>query len=57
MLDEDYRQVSQDITLPATTCPKVLWLNVQIQPTGDAPEDDPPINLPATTAKITFSAA
>jgi len=48
---------NQNITLPATVCPKVLWLNVQIQPTGDAPDDDPPIYLPATTANITFSAA
>jgi hypothetical protein len=50
------RSADATITLPATVCPNVLWLEAKIQPTGDAPEEDPPINLPATTAKITFSA-
>lgn len=53
-IDTDARTASQSIELPATTCPKVLWLNASIQPTGTPP--DPPFE-PATQANITFSAA
>lgn len=46
-------------TLPATNCPKVLWLGAAIQPTGEdpqtSPEDDQYLNLPSTEAQITFS--
>ena len=51
-IDSDYRTASASITLPATVCPKVLWLGAAIQPTGTPP--DPPY-APATTASITFS--
>lgn len=53
-IDTDARTASQTITLPATTCPKILWLNASIQPTGTPP--NPPLE-PATQANITFSAA
>lgn len=47
---------SQSFQLPATVCPKVLWLSASVQPTGDAPDNDPPVYLPSTEAKINFSA-
>jgi len=53
-INTDVRSVSQSIELPATTCPKVLWLNASIQPTGTPPT--PPFE-PATQAIITFSAS
>mgnify|MGYP007086392881 CR=1 FL=1 len=42
------KTASQTIILPATVCPKVLWLGVAIQPTVSIP-------LPATTGRISFS--
>lgn len=36
-IDTDARNAVATITLPATTCPKVLWLNASIQPTGIPP--------------------
>lgn len=51
-IDSDYDTAEATITLPATVCPKVLWLGAAIQPTGTPP--DPPFK-PATTASITFS--
>jgi hypothetical protein len=50
-IDTDYRDAESSFTLPATVCPKVLWLNASIQPTGTPP--DPPY-APSTTASITF---
>jgi len=52
-IDTNSRTASQSIELPATICPKVLWLNASIQPTGTPPE--PPLE-PSTEANITFSA-
>lgn len=40
------------ITLPATVCPKVMWIGAAIQPTGTPPTE--PFK-PSTTAMITFS--
>ena len=55
-IDSDNGTAEATITLPATVCPKVLWLGAAIQPTGDDPEGDPPVYLPFTEANITFSA-
>jgi hypothetical protein len=51
-IDTDARNAEQTITLPATTCPKVLWLNASIQPTGIPPWQS---YLPPCYAKITMS--
>ena len=55
---EEYNSRKKEIEfyLPATECPKVLWLGAAIQPTGDAPLIFPPICLPWTTAEILFHA-
>lgn len=51
-IDTDYGEAEQTINLPATTCPKVLWLNASMQPTGIPPWQS---YLPPCYAKITMS--
>jgi hypothetical protein len=51
-IDSDYNTAEATITLPATVCPKVLWLGAAIQPTG---RPTAPPYEPSTTASITFS--
>jgi hypothetical protein len=43
---------SATISLPATTCPLILWLGASVQPTGETPTKP----LPSTTATIEFTA-
>jgi hypothetical protein len=45
--DTTSASASASIELPATTCPKVLWVGAAAQPYGFTP-------APATTAKVTF---
>lgn len=50
-IDSDGYSEYAEFVLPATVCPKVLWLGAAIQPTGTPP--DPPFK-PSTTATIYF---
>lgn len=47
---------SATISLPATTCPYILWLFAAVQPSGEDPTKPNPLSLPSTTAKIVFTA-
>jgi len=50
-IDTDEHEAEGVFTLPATTCPKVVWLNASIQPTGSKPD----LFLPATSVAIRVS--
>lgn len=51
-IDTDGHTASGAFTLPATICPKVVWLNASIQPTGIPPWQP---NLPSTGVLINFN--
>lgn len=59
LIDTTNASASITATLPATACPKVLWLAAQIQPTGEDPcksaSDEDCLDPPGTQAKIVFS--
>jgi len=52
-LDTSNREGSTNLTLPATICPKVVWLNASIQPTGTPPPGQ--TGLPPCYAEITLT--
>lgn len=51
-----YTDASATIDLPATVCPKIIWIGASVQPTGYFYDDYGQI-LPPTNASIQFSAS